>query len=42
MHYQLINDLAWLEGSILSIASSDGYCSFILFDGEFGNYYNID
>jgi len=32
LHYQILNDLSWLEDKILAVASSDGYCSFIKFD----------
>lgn len=31
LHYQILNDLCWLEDKILAVASSDGYCSFIIF-----------
>ena len=33
LHYQTINDLTWLEDAMLAVASSDGFCSFILFEG---------
>jgi hypothetical protein len=32
LHYQILNDLSWLEDRLLAIASSDGYCSFIKFE----------
>jgi chromatin assembly factor 1 subunit B len=32
LHYQILNDLSWLEDSMLAVASSDGYCSFIKFE----------
>ena len=38
LHFQILNDMSWLEDSMLAIASSDGYCSFIKFDdNELGN-----
>lgn len=32
LHYDSINDLAWMKNTILTMASSDGYCSFIKMD----------
>jgi hypothetical protein len=32
LHYDSINDMAWMKNKVLSIASSDGYCSFIRLD----------
>ena len=44
--------MAWLEDSLLGIASSDGYCSFIVFEGALAaekivsdneeNYYKVN
>lgn len=34
MHYDSINDLAWLKNKLLMTASSDGYCSFIAMDEQ--------
>jgi hypothetical protein len=34
LHYDSINDLAWLKNKILMVASSDGYCSFIKMDEQ--------
>ncbi|XP_040279046.1 chromatin assembly factor 1 subunit B [Bufo bufo] len=38
VHYHTLSDLSWSsDGSFLSIASTDGYCSFVTFDeGELG------
>ena len=30
-----MNDLSWLETEVLGMASSDGYCSFIVFEKDF-------
>lgn len=32
LHYDSINDLAWMKNKVLMIASSDGYCSFVKID----------
>jgi chromatin assembly factor 1 subunit B len=29
LHYDTINDLAWMHTNLLLVASSDGFCSFI-------------
>jgi chromatin assembly factor 1 subunit B len=34
LHYQILNDLSWLEDRMLAVASSDGYCSFIKFENN--------
>lgn len=34
LHYDSINDLAWMKNKILMVASSDGYCSFIKIEEE--------
>lgn len=32
IHYDSINDMAWMGSSMLMAASSDGYCSFVRLD----------
>jgi chromatin assembly factor 1 subunit B len=32
LHYDSINDLAWMSTHVLAVASSDGFISFIRFD----------
>ena len=32
LHYDSINDLSWVFNSMLMIASSDGFCSFLHFE----------
>lgn len=35
IHYTTITDLAWKkDGTIFGISSSDGYCSFVVFEKE--------
>jgi chromatin assembly factor 1 subunit B len=34
LHYDSINDLAWVKNKMLTVASSDGYCSFIAMDKD--------
>ena len=39
-HYATITDLSWRSDKILAISSSDGYCSFMIFEGgELGEVY---
>ena len=35
LHYDSINDLAWMNHQMLAIGSSDGFCSFIDFTEDF-------
>lgn len=35
LHYDSINDLAWMNNQMLAIGSSDGFCSFIDFAEDF-------
>ena len=36
-HYATLNDLAWQKDNVLAVCSSDGFCSFLLFNkGELG------
>ena len=34
LHYDTINDLAWMHTNLLMVASSDGFCSFIQFNED--------
>jgi chromatin assembly factor 1 subunit B len=34
LHYDSINDLSWVFNSMLMIASSDGFCSFLQFEAD--------
>jgi chromatin assembly factor 1 subunit B len=33
-HYAALTDLSWRGSSILGVSSSDGYCSFMMFDNN--------
>ena len=37
VHYAILTDLTWANQKTLGVASSDGFCSFLVFeDHEFG------
>ena len=38
IHYDTINDMAWMGNKMLAVASSDGFCSFIKIDSELTGY----
>ena len=39
-HYAALTDMSWRGGEILAISSSDGYCSFMVFQkNELGQIY---
>ena len=39
-HYAALTDLSWHGADMIAVSSSDGYCSFIVFeDGELGEIY---
>lgn len=39
-HYAALTDLSWRGDEMLAISSSDGYCSFVIFEkGELGEIY---
>lgn len=31
-HYASLTDLSWKDASMLAVSSSDGYCSFMIFE----------
>lgn len=33
-HYAALTDLSWRGSSILAVSSSDGYCSFMIFEND--------
>lgn len=39
-HYATITSLSWKSANILAMSSSDGFCSFMIFnEGELGEIY---
>jgi chromatin assembly factor 1 subunit B len=39
-HYAALTDLSWKGSEMLAVASSDGYCSFLIFENnELGEIY---